>query len=532
MNINKNNKNKRGFTIVELVIVIAVVAILSAVLIPTFSSLIKRANVTADQTLVRNLNTSLAIASDGKNGKPTMYETLKDIEKEGYVVSRLTPTSVGSEIVWDSEKNQFVLVMKDGKYYTGTTYEDYSEEDYYKLWKIYNDKNVADSKYSVYLSSENGAVTGEVTVNGVGFDAGDNTGITKVTYNGNTVARDVVVRTNGGELVVNAENDNVAHYGASDYTNIVAVKNESFHEFGVSTYVRIEKGHFVAEETAKVINLNIASSSVKVTENSGAKVGSYSKSAENVDVIINGENKNVTNIKTEEQIKEESKNSEVVADGGIAEVDGVQVKTLQSAIDIAKEGEVVRLIADAKVTDAIICNKNLTIDFNGYILENTVDIWNNSNALLVLSNCQVTLKDSSTSQNGGVSAKENDSYGINIKGNAKVTIESGLYVGNISSVQVEEGELTINGGRFDLKQKWTIPEDQSGYTYEINCIDSSYKNGVAKVSIKGGSFVGFDPSANHEVTEPKSYIASGYEVVTEKIPTAPNILVYTVNKIK
>ena len=36
-------KKKKGFTIVELVIVIAVVGILSAVLIPTFSNLIEKA---------------------------------------------------------------------------------------------------------------------------------------------------------------------------------------------------------------------------------------------------------------------------------------------------------------------------------------------------------------------------------------------------------------------------------------------------------------------------------------------------------
>lgn len=39
----KNNK-KKGFTIVELVIVIAVIAILAAVLIPTFSGVVTKAN--------------------------------------------------------------------------------------------------------------------------------------------------------------------------------------------------------------------------------------------------------------------------------------------------------------------------------------------------------------------------------------------------------------------------------------------------------------------------------------------------------
>ena len=39
--------NKKGFTLVELVIVIAVIAILAAVLIPTFSGIISRANANA-----------------------------------------------------------------------------------------------------------------------------------------------------------------------------------------------------------------------------------------------------------------------------------------------------------------------------------------------------------------------------------------------------------------------------------------------------------------------------------------------------
>ena len=43
----QTKKTKRGFTITELVIVIAVIAILAAVLIPTFSNVINRANESA-----------------------------------------------------------------------------------------------------------------------------------------------------------------------------------------------------------------------------------------------------------------------------------------------------------------------------------------------------------------------------------------------------------------------------------------------------------------------------------------------------
>ena len=41
------NMNKKGFTIVELVIVIAVIAILAAVLIPTFAGIVANANESA-----------------------------------------------------------------------------------------------------------------------------------------------------------------------------------------------------------------------------------------------------------------------------------------------------------------------------------------------------------------------------------------------------------------------------------------------------------------------------------------------------
>ena len=44
-----NKMNKKGFTIVELVIVIAVIAILAGVLIPTFGGIIEKANMSAVQ---------------------------------------------------------------------------------------------------------------------------------------------------------------------------------------------------------------------------------------------------------------------------------------------------------------------------------------------------------------------------------------------------------------------------------------------------------------------------------------------------
>ena len=107
--------NKKGFTIVELVIVIAVIAILAAVLIPTFTNLVKKANVSSDTQLVKNLNTIL-VAEEAINGAPADFsEVIAIIKANGYIVENLNPTTAGHFVVWESTTNQFLLVDEDFK---------------------------------------------------------------------------------------------------------------------------------------------------------------------------------------------------------------------------------------------------------------------------------------------------------------------------------------------------------------------------------------------------------------------------------
>ena len=87
------NTNKKGFTIVELVIVVAVIAILAAVLIPTFSGIIRKANIASDTALAKNLNTALAMGS--VEGKPeTFAEALSIIADNGFIVEEGSPKDV------------------------------------------------------------------------------------------------------------------------------------------------------------------------------------------------------------------------------------------------------------------------------------------------------------------------------------------------------------------------------------------------------------------------------------------------------
>ena len=111
-------------------------------------------------------------------------------------------------------------------------------------------------------------------------------------------------------------------------------------------------------------------------------------------------------------------------------------------------------------------------------------------------------------------AGNNQVYGINITNGASLTIKDGKYYGAMTAIQVQKGSLTIKGGFFDMAPtcKAQVPQYAK---YVVNAIDSAYKDGTAKISITGGTFVNFDPSANPEGTG-TSYVADGYKVTSEK----------------
>ena len=110
-------------------------------------------------------------------------------------------------------------------------------------------------------------------------------------------------------------------------------------------------------------------------------------------------------------------------------------------------------------------------------------------------------------------AGNNQVYGINVVNGGKVVIESGKFYGAMTAIQVQKGSLEIKGGFFDMAPtcKAAVPQYAK---YVVNCIDAAYKDGTATISITGGTFVNFDPSANPEGAG-TSYVADGYKVVSE-----------------
>ena len=105
-------KLKKGFTIVELVIVIAVIGILSAVLIPTFSGLIRKANDTALQENLRNAYTSYVSSYEYSSDFPTLYSRDEVI----FSTYKFSDTDGEITISPSNESSHVYIYSSDGKY--------------------------------------------------------------------------------------------------------------------------------------------------------------------------------------------------------------------------------------------------------------------------------------------------------------------------------------------------------------------------------------------------------------------------------
>ena len=105
-------RQKKAFTITELVIVIAVVAILAAVLIPTFANIIDRAQESSDTQAVANMNQSLQNAEQ-LDGKPTsLSEVLEILEGDGMNAHKYATLKKGTEFVWVPSINRILYVRQ------------------------------------------------------------------------------------------------------------------------------------------------------------------------------------------------------------------------------------------------------------------------------------------------------------------------------------------------------------------------------------------------------------------------------------
>ena len=118
-------KNKKGFTIVELVIVISVIAVLAGVLIPTFSGIVKRASVSSDTQAVRNMNVVLTAESAESAPPVGGHELIVALKENGF--SEFRPQTKFYTFYWIKNESVIILANEDGD---PVFPEEYAEERY------------------------------------------------------------------------------------------------------------------------------------------------------------------------------------------------------------------------------------------------------------------------------------------------------------------------------------------------------------------------------------------------------------------
>ena len=164
--------------------------------------------------------------------------------------------------------------------------------------------------------------------------------------------------------------------------------------------------------------------------------------------------------------------------------------------------------SDDTAADRVIISKPTTLNLNAKIVSPDNMGNNDINFCALIVDADTTIN---AGENGGIDTGVNGGYGINVRNGATLTINGGSYYGGGTAVQVQEGTLTITGGHFAVEP---FSDARYGYEFMLNCIDAAYKNGTAKIIVKGGTFVNFNPANCKAEGAGTNFVADGYKVVS------------------
>ena len=186
--------------------------------------------------------------------------------------------------------------------------------------------------------------------------------------------------------------------------------------------------------------------------------------------------------------------------GNILKSDG----TLNFAGNVTLNGNVNVTKNKDDVANRISVTGATTLNLNGKIITPN-DMGNNdTNFTALIVDADTTIN---AGVNGGIDTQKNGGYGINVRKGATLTINGGTYYGGGTAVQVQKGTLVINDGTFEV-EPYSNPT--YGYKFLINCIDAAYKDGTAKIMVRGGSFVNYDPSDSASENPRGNFVDEGY----------------------
>ena len=378
-------KLKKGFTLVELVVVIAVVAILAAVSVVSYLGITKKAKESNDKMVIDQFNNVLTSTLALKK-KGDIHQLLENLdENAGFDIRTFTPELQGTSFVyfnkdghesfayWDNTKQE-VVYPKDLQGTKKST----------DLWffddVVVNGESVTfDDGASHYFKSLSKATTVYVE-NGGGLDVGQQS-VTEINVI-NEAAKasgNIVVRTNGGTLKINAPLDTLDHYGDGEVLDIAAIAGESYHEYGNFPKASIGQGRIVVEESGDIPAVEITA--VPTSENpvkvETSKDIVVSASPEVVEQLGDNDLENVevkvTNAQASVVVDEKINKDNVEAAGkSSSEVVSIKkVSTLSELLFALSNKDKYIMFANniaTNGTDLINIKYSVTLDGNGYKL--------------------------------------------------------------------------------------------------------------------------------------------------------------------
>ena len=378
-------KIKKAFTLVELLVVIAILAILATVSIVGYNSFTKKAKVSNDTVLVKQMNDILFANSQTDDANPTMSKALEDVLDGGYDLDKLTPTTTGYNIVWDSKNDQMVLLDENMDAVYPSDVDMTKKYNYFAMVSSEDEITTGNKVgFSHYL--KDGFTSNGVIETSTGIDVGNNTNINTINYSNPTDKQSndenysIVIKTNSFDtsLKINAEYDTIKHYGNVKEVNIAKVAQSSYHEFGtVSGNINLAYGRVALEDNSSVSNVVVkaiddvtpTSDTVKVSVASKAEANLVISEVNNVTVSVDGTGAN--NITKLDNVS-----------GKAAAIGSTTYDTYDDAFIAAKSNDTITLLNDCNST-IYSYTKNITIDLNGNTLSfNFIKVNNSKNLTL------------------------------------------------------------------------------------------------------------------------------------------------------
>ena len=217
----------------------------------------------------------------------------------------------------------------------------------------------------------------------------------------------------------------------------------------------------------------------------------------------------ITVVATQDTVENDSYNNTYDANATYPVVNAAELKeSLVNGGTVAVNKDIkTENIAD-NADSRVIISQPTTLNLDAKIISPDNMGNNNTNFCALIVDADTTIN---ATANGGIDTGVNGGYGINVRNGSNLTINGGYYYGGGTAVQVQKGTLTITGGTFAC-EPYGAPYY---YNFLLNCVDSAYKDGTAKIIVKGGTFVNFDPSNNSAEGAGTNFVADGYTVTSE-----------------